>query len=358
MNESKVSPKKGSIAYFFSKSTTMVEKKNKFEKKKKVVEKKVEKKKAKEAKEKKTKIMKKKKNQLPQPPPGLRIKWQRELLENSPEWAREHVRNLLTVGFCRVQNVFNRSMVDTLLKGGGLEEKQSVVRRVLRERTARQTWKGAKDTIEAHIDQKSNGRVTVLAPACERSHGRYDFPLPEEVIKSLSIVEKLEARPLALVRHMLSSRSRKRNNCEEPPVKKRKPSKRGRIKTQNVMLSKPGSILQPVHTDSDWGKRAKQNPRPHYYTILIALSPHNKHTGGTKLYPGSHRDVSIEPDESKATHLDLNPGDALVFDGLLLHCGMPNLSGTTGHGEERDRFLYYTAISTDRVDANTQVTGV
>ena len=128
-------------------------------------------------------------------------------------------------------------------------------------------------------------------------------------------------------------------------------------KTQRALRART-QVLQPVHTDSDWGKRKKQNPRPHYYTILIALSPHNKHTGGTKLYPGSHRDVSIEPDESKATHLDLNPGDALVFDGLLLHCGMPNLSGTTGHGEEQDRFLYYTAISTDRVDANTQVTGV
>ena len=93
---------------------------------------------------------------------------------------------------------------------------------MLRERTARQTWKGAKDTIEAHVDQKSDGRVTVLAPACERSHGRYDFPLPEEVIKSLSLVEKLEARPLALVRHMLSSRSRKRKNDEEPPVKEKK----------------------------------------------------------------------------------------------------------------------------------------
>ena len=130
------------------------------------------------------------------------------------------MRNLLTVGFCRVQNVFDRSTVETLLKGGLEENKQPVVRRVLRERTARQTWKGAKDTIEAHVDQKSDGRVTVLAPACERSHGRYDFPLPEEVIKSLSLVEKLEARPLALVRHMLSSRSRKRKNDEEPPVKK------------------------------------------------------------------------------------------------------------------------------------------
>lgn len=305
---------------------------------------------------------KKSKSKSIQTPPGLRRKWQRDLLKNSPEWAREHVKNLLTVGFSRVPNVFDRFTVDALLKGNNNEAEKPVARRrVLRERTARQTWKGAKDTIEAHVDRKSNGRVTVLAPACERSHGRYDFPLPEEVIKSLSIVEKLEARPLALVRHMLSSRStrKKDNNEEPPPVKKRKTSKkRGRIKTHNVMLSKPGSILQPVHTDSDWEKRAKQNPRPHYYTILIALSAHNEHTGGTKLYPGSHRDFLTEPDESKATHLDLNPGDALVFDGLLLHCGMPNLSGRFGHGEEQDRFLYYTAISTDRVDANTEVTGI
>jgi hypothetical protein len=299
-------------------------------------------------------------------PDGLRRKWQRDLLETSPVWARHHVENLLTLGFCKVPNVFETSVVKTLLNGGEEEEKK-VKRRALRERTARQIWKGARNTIEAHVDRKSGGRVTVLAPACERSHGRYDFPIPSEVIKSLSLVEKLDARPLALVRHMFSGRSsttkKKKHNDnvdekEQPPKKKRKTSKRGRIKTHNVMVSKPGSVLQPVHTDSDWGKRANQNPRPHYYTILIALSNHNASTGGTKLYPGSHRDKSIEPDESKSTHLDLNPGDALVFDGLLLHCGMPNLSGTPGHGDEQDRFLYYTAISTDRIDANTQVTGV
>ena len=65
---------------------------------------------------------------------------------------------------------------------------------------------------------------------------------------------------------------------------------RGQIRAQNIMLSAPGSVEQPIHTDSQWDKRRNRNPAPHYLTVLIPLVDQDLQTGGTRLHPGTHRD--------------------------------------------------------------------
>ena len=106
---------------------------------------------------------------------------------------------------------------------------------------------------------------------------------------------------------------------------------RGIIRAQNVMLSAPGSINQPVHTDSQWGNRRK-NPKPHYLTVLIALTDQDLLTGGTKVYPGSHRDSRLAPRFEGGTVVGVeepqSKGTAIVFDGLLLHHGTANVTNT------------------------------
>ena len=54
-------------------------------------------------------------------------------------------------------------------------------------------------------------------------------------------------------------------------------------------------------------------------------------TGGTRVYPGTHRDINLGAKVNGGTieHVE-NPqkaGDALVFDGLLQHHGTENVSG-------------------------------
>lgn len=71
------------------------------------------------------------------------------------------------------------------------------------------------------------------------------------------------------------------------------------------------------------------------------------------MWPGTH--VDEEADLSGVSPVDvisplIEMGDALVFDGLLSHCGMENVS------REEDRFIFYAAFSSLH-DPNTDVTG-
>ena len=129
---------------------------------------------------------------------------------------------------------------------------------------------------------------------------------------------------------------------------------RGQIRAQNIMLSAPGSVEQPIHTDSQWDKRRNRNPAPHYLTVLIPLVDQDLQTGGTRLYPGTHRDARLQPlfegGTVRAFEKPQKAGVALVFDGLLQHHGTANTTS------DFDRYFYYMAISTG-VDPNTEVTG-
>ena len=128
------------------------------------------------------------------------------------------------------------------------------------------------------------------------------------------------------------------------------------MSTENIMLSASGSSCQPVHTDSSWQGKRRKNPAPHYYTVLIPLVNQDKFTGGTRIYPGTHLDsTALTVDDGGLIPGIEDPqmaGDALIFDGLLQHCGTPNVSDSP----VVDRYFYYAAVCRGK-DPNTEVTG-
>ena len=99
------------------------------------------------------------------------------------------------------------------------------------------------------------------------------------------------------------------------------------------------------------------------FTVIFCESPaHNLSrspvhifdcaTGGTRVYPGTHRNASINPPYSAGVELDMEAGDAIIFDGLLQHQGTEN----TTVSPPVERYFYYVAICTGE-DPNTEVTG-
>ena len=71
-------------------------------------------------------------------------------------------------------------------------------------------------------------------------------------------------------------------------------------------------------------------PRPHQPIVcnsLLALDPFNDEVGATCVVPGSHNWESDEtPDMGDAIPVVMDPGDIVVFDGLLWHGHGPNYS--------------------------------
>ena len=69
-------------------------------------------------------------------------------------------------------------------------------------------------------------------------------------------------------------------------------------------------------------------PRPHRPIIcnsLLALDPFTEEVGATCVVPGSHRwEGDAVPDMADATTVAMDPGDIVVFDGLLWHGHGPN----------------------------------
>ena len=280
------------------------------------------------------------------------IKWQRELLESSAPKYRPHVERLIKEGYTTWPNVLDGKCVEELLAGppsnlsmssfhfnndtANIKESQtasaSAPSRKLRKRSSSQVWSGARSTINGLVSQ-NGGVVTARAPLCVRSAGRYDMPLPPQLCNAME--EKLrEVGLLSLVQFLLKGR--------------------GQIRAQNIMLSAPGSVEQPVHTDSQWSNRSARNPGPHYLTVLIPLTDQDLQTGGTRVYPGTHRDARLAPLHEGGTVRPVEQpqkaGTALVFDGLLQHHGTANVT------KDFDRYFYYMAICIG-ADPNTEVTG-
>jgi hypothetical protein len=144
--------------------------------------------------------------------------------------------------------------------------------------------------------------------------GRYDLKLPDFVVEALKLEEKIEPI-LNKLRGIMGP----------------KPE----IRTHNVVFVPVGSYAQQWHAD-DCMKKRKQ---PRYFTILIHLNSLDTGCGGTEVW------------SDKKNCGDLvrgRPGDALVFDGSLLHRGQANLG-------KIHRFFYYCSFSCG-VDMNVGMT--
>jgi len=253
---------------------------------------------------------------------------------NTP-WRKE-VQQYIVDGYALFPGLLSQTDVNLMLDGPVNIKKCSSITdsnndgRQMRVRRGNQCWLGARKTIDACIRNIGTPNEMVMSPLTTREPGRYDMPLPPD---ASSIIEKrLEERGLLEFAKFLIGN--------------------GRIRTQDIMLSKPGSTEQRVHTDSSWDNKKMRNPRIHYLTILISLTPQTAFTGGTRVWPQTHRmnhgtiDWDFYADMIEPL---LKPGDAIAFDGLLTHCGMRNSSDT-------DRYFYYAAFS-DTHDPNTDVTG-
>ncbi len=269
-------------------------------------------------------------------------KWARRRLLSGSSSLQTHVQMLITRGFTVVPGVLGEEDVHNLLlcprHATGAEPRRS-----LRERSGAQVWRGAIVSIGARI-KRAEGVETVCAPLVSRAAGRYDLPLPGDVAQTV-FSRLLASRVVELLVHM----------CP-----------RGQVRTQNVMLSCPGSARQEVHTDSSWDcvRSARHPPAPHYYTVLIPLTVTDELSGCTRIWPGSHTRPQPPGDRFLDCSADLvGVGDALIFDGLLLHLGLENRHSPScwtfpaASDCKKNRYFYYASFS-DRRDTNVDVTGV
>ncbi|GBG24124.1 Dioxygenase andA [Hondaea fermentalgiana] len=259
-------------------------------------------------------------------------KWQQMKITKCGDRADPNkVREYLEEGFTIFPSVLQAAELDLMLEGPPEEGPDSQNRYMfMRRRKGNQQWMGAKRTIEACVKNMGNPGEIVLSPLVTREPGRYDMPLPQEAC--FKVEQCLESTGLmAFVKYLCRG---------------------GKLRTQDIMLSTPGSTDQRCHTDSCWKGRDEINPKTHYMTVLIPLTVQDEETGGTRVWPKSHRRIdALEWDKDFVDMVEprLKRGDALVFDGLLSHLGMRNIS-------TRNRYFYYAAFSNCH-DPNTDVTG-
>jgi ectoine hydroxylase-related dioxygenase (phytanoyl-CoA dioxygenase family) len=253
-------------------------------------------------------------------------KWN-ELVEQAEMEAQTLMQDYWENGYFIVKDVFNLSLIQELLEGIDLSILESEQNHRLKRRAqiVRQVWHGARAMIQIH--REAGGGACAV-----RAKGRYDYQLPSSITPKVD--KMLEEKGLLKVLKSI---------CPKATVR-----------TENVMLSAPGSERQVIHVDSAWEAVSFVDPLPHYITVLVPLTVQDEETGGTRIWPKSHRNYhnGISPTEGYVDMVEplLNVGDALVFDGLLSHCGLENKS------KDRDRYFFYLAFSS-RHDPNTDSTG-
>lgn len=93
----------------------------------------------------------------------------------------------------------------------------------------------------------------------------------------------------------------------------------------------PGNPAQELHRDDlNWGPAARLGIDLQV-SVLVALGDYDAEVGATMVVPGSHRWPLDRPfDASMAHPVEMEPGDALVYVGSLVHGG--------GHNRTPDRW--------------------
>ncbi len=87
----------------------------------------------------------------------------------------------------------------------------------------------------------------------------------------------------------------------------------------------PGNQRQALHRDDLNWNLAAQLRVPLQISVLVALGDYDADVGATHVVPGSHRWPLDRPfDASMSKQVELEPGDALVYVGSLLHGGGAN----------------------------------
>lgn len=92
----------------------------------------------------------------------------------------------------------------------------------------------------------------------------------------------------------------------------------------------PGSPSQVPHRDdSIW-----DGPRPFEYSVNVMwpFTRYSKETGATNLWPGSNHHQEVLLPEEQSLDIEMNPGDALLYVGSVLHRGGHNSSDQVRRG--------------------------
>ncbi len=102
------------------------------------------------------------------------------------------------------------------------------------------------------------------------------------------------------------------------------------VNTGQAMLIGPGSEAQMLHRDCEnWVHVSSVNwPDSPEVTIsaMIALDEMTEELGATRVIPGSHKwpDLTDEADQSMTVAAEMQPGDALIYSGKVVHGGGAN----------------------------------
>ena len=105
------------------------------------------------------------------------------------------------------------------------------------------------------------------------------------------------------------------------------------VNTGQAMLIGPNSPAQPLHRDCDnWPALSLMNwPDGPELTLsaMIALDEVTEELGATRVIPGSHKwsDYLDRGDHERSVPAEMQPGDALVYTGKVVHGGGANLTG-------------------------------
>jgi len=144
--------------------------------------------------------------------------------------------------------------------------------------------------------------------------GRYDLTIPRFVILDLQI-ESLLQPILDKLRTIMGSPT-------------------PQLRTHSIVFAPVGSKAQNWHVDDAFDNSRIVTHR--YFTILVHLNPIDSFCGGTEIWSNSL---------NRGDMIRGRPGDALVFNGSMLHRGQ-------GNDGRCHRFFYYASFSC-KADENT-----
>ena len=103
-----------------------------------------------------------------------------------------------------------------------------------------------------------------------------------------------------------------------------------------LISKQPGTTGDPLHQDYPGWPDAGDIPPDDFINVLMPIDPFNLDNGAIELFPGYHRFLLEGPSEeprdvdesridlSKGVMLTLNPGDYVLFHGLIPHRSGPN----------------------------------
>lgn len=96
--------------------------------------------------------------------------------------------------------------------------------------------------------------------------------------------------------------------------------------TQAVEIH-PGALAQAPHRDQDlWG--GDKTGMEYQINVIWPIDRFAAENGATRLWPGSHRDMTVDPFAGEPIAAEMAPGSALLFLGSILHGAGANDSDT------------------------------